>query len=61
MRTRMREFEDYARNLRRIFFTEFIEEKMRQANGEVFRASLVTKPVEIIDSDELAEEPPRTL
>lgn len=61
MGTRMRDFEDYARNLRRIFFAEFVEAKMREANGNGFRASLVTKPVEIIDSEDKSNEPPRPL
>lgn len=37
-------FDAYARNLRRIMWAEFIDERMRTTRARQFRASLVESP-----------------
>lgn len=37
-------FESYNRNLRRVMWAEFLEEQLRQARLNQFRASIVANP-----------------
>ncbi len=45
-------FDAYARNLRRIYWMEFIDRQMLQSRARAFRASIVTPPIEIIGEGE---------
>ncbi len=41
-------FDAYARNLRRIYWMEFIDRQMLKSRPRAFRASIVAEPCEII-------------
>ncbi len=43
-------FEQYANNLRRIYWLEFIDQQVRAQNQTEFRASLVEANFEIVNS-----------
>lgn len=49
-------FDAYARNLRRIYWMEFIDRQMLQSRERVFKASIVTWPSEVIGPESPTEK-----
>ena len=46
-----RDFDSYARNLRRLMWAEFIDQQVRQTRANQFRASIVADPFDNQNAD----------